>query len=219
MPKRISLVGRTFERLFVFADAPSKGPRAQSWVRCRHCNKEFIVLNGNLTSGNTTGCLDFRCHSFTPEEVLAFFTTDFVQVERGYLTPCFEWSRARDQKNYGKIRFAGKSHYAHRLHWEFRKGAIPAGLFVCHHCDNPPCIRLSHLFLGTAGENILDAARKGRMPRGEANGRAKLTEEQVREIRRLHANGLVSFTRLSRLFGVRPWAIEGIVKRGKWKHV
>lgn len=56
----------------------------------------------------------------------------------------------------------GEHWAAHRYTWTITYGPIPAGLYVCHKCDNPPCLRPSHLFLGTARDNILDCIRKGR---------------------------------------------------------
>jgi hypothetical protein len=81
----------------------------------------------------------------------------------------------------------GRMHLAHRVAWGLERGPIPEGLCVLHRCDNPPCVRVDHLFLGTVGDNNADRDAKGRHValRGEEHGSAKLTEAQVAAIREL----------------------------------
>jgi hypothetical protein len=78
---------------------------------------------------------------------------------------CWPWLLGRSGKGYGNTvrqmhgaRVAG----AHRIAWVIVNGPIPAGLFVCHACDNPPCCNPSHLWLGTNSDNLRDAVAKGR---------------------------------------------------------
>ena len=121
----------------------------------------------------------------------------------------------------------------HRLSYMLFCGPIAAGLFVCHKCDTPGCVRPDHLFLGTAADNAKDMRAKGRSlcgeknhrharpeirQRGERVGSAKLTEEQVRDIvRRVEAGE--SQADLSREYGVSSGAVSLIVQRKNWGHL
>jgi hypothetical protein len=86
---------------------------------------------------------------------------------------CHEYRGARDQRGYGK--FPKGTHgagwtAAHRVAWELEVGPIPDGFWVLHHCDNPPCVNVKHLFLGDSDINVADMVAKrrhrpqGRMP-------------------------------------------------------
>ena len=70
------------------------------------------------------------------------------------MTNCVEWTGYKNPKGYGVRRFMGVLYYAHRLAWEIENGPIPKGMCICHHCDNPACIKTSHLFVGTQRENL-----------------------------------------------------------------
>lgn len=138
------------------------------------------------------------------------------------MKPCDEWTGARSSKGYGQRFKDGRVQYTHRLAWEEAHGPIPAGLYVLHHCDNPPCREIEHLFLGTAADNTADMMAKGRNVigrryRGEANSHAKLTWEQVSEIRRLYSTGNYSHRRLALMFGVSKYPISTIVRGMTWR--
>lgn len=93
-----------------------------------------------------------------------------VPVDQPELGPCWLWTGCRTPEGYGKLKFDGRYYRAHRLAYELTHGPIPAGFFACHRCDTPPCVRPSHLFLGTHTENNRDAKAKGRNARGDAHG-------------------------------------------------
>jgi len=81
-------------------------------------------------------------------------------------TPCLEWQGAKKNRAayraYGQIWREGKNWTVHRWVWRLAYGEIPEGMHVLHRCDNPPCFRLSHLFLGTMRDNMRDKTAKGR---------------------------------------------------------
>ena len=139
----------------------------------------------------------------------------WVKVARG--DGCWEWTGSRDDRGYGRFRLDGRNRRAHRVRWELDFGPIPVGLCVLHVCDNPSCVR--HLYLGTLRDNMRDMVERGRTPdhSGERNGRSKLTDHQVREIRQ-QASG-ASGVELARAYGVTPTMIGYIVNGHRWKGV
>ena len=149
---------------------------------------------------------------------------------------CWEWQGKRNESGYGAFYRLGERR-SHRFAWVLTNGPIPPGMFVCHHCDNPPCVRPDHLFLGTTQDNIADRMAKlrarGHIPQrdrvrvptprphmvGIRNPHAKLSEAGVIDIRREYAMGGVSVASLARSFGVAKSTIFDIVHRRAWKHV
>lgn len=156
-------------------------------------------------------------------------------VDKAGETECWNWIGGKDSKGYGAIhRGGGKSHMvqAHRISWELHNGPIPDGLHVLHHCDNRACVNPAHLFLGTHQDNMADMKAKGRnrslwVPghkhtpycKGEANRFARLTDDIVREIRRLWATGLYMQKEIGAMFGIDDSTVCNIVKRVRWPHV
>lgn len=85
---------------------------------------------------------------------------------------CWKWIGRADASGYGLFREERRRVVAaHRFVYKRFVGKIGLGLFICHACDNPCCVRPSHLFLGTQKENMVDAKRKGRLSVGPTHGR------------------------------------------------
>lgn len=98
---------------------------------------------------------------------------------------CREWQGATNNSGYGVLKWGNRDWSAHRLAWTLTFGPIPDGMWVLHHCDNPPCVNAPGgcLYLGDNDQNVADKVRRGRQIDGERHGRAKLTAAQVAEIR------------------------------------
>ena len=105
--------------------------------------------------------------------------------------------------------------------WIFTHGPIPSGIEVCHSCDNPPCCRIDHLFLGTPADNSADMVAKGRAftPSGPNHYAAKLTAEQVLQIRGRYADGGITMRELSDEYGVGAMSIHGVISGKTYRNV
>jgi hypothetical protein len=136
-------------------------------------------------------------------------------------TRCWEWQASKARFGYGLITISGKPQFAHRVSWLLRHGAWPT-LHILHRCDNPACVRPSHLFEGSQGDNVRDMLAKGRgaygTSTGEAHGMAKLTREEVDAIRLEFAKGMVTQVSLARKYNVTKKHIGNIVHGTNWTH-
>lgn len=125
----------------------------------------------------------------------------------------------------GCARSRGRARIGTRVAYETFVGEIPAGMGVLHKCDVPPCINPEHLFVGSALDNVRDAARKGRLrqtfkdPAGSRNLQSKLTEAIVREARAAYSAGGLTIAALAKRYGVSCAAMSAIINRRRWPHV
>lgn len=158
-------------------------------------------------------------------------------VLRPELGPCWLWTGTINQNGYGVFSetMEGKhrNFLATRWIWRHEKGPIPDGLLALHKCDNPPCVRLDHLFPGTQADNVHDMDAKGRRvvvvdhlraypppPRpGELNPHAKLTADDVRAIRSYLEKHPRSGTLLATKYGVTSTTIAHIRLYRTWTNV
>ena len=143
------------------------------------------------------------------------------KVDRRNPEECWSWQAATNGKDYGYFKTQGRLVLAHRLSWELANGPIPSGLCVLHCCDNRRCVNPAHLWLGTVIDNNRDMKEKGRarsgISRGRRNGRAKLIQSTVKEIRSLYMEGNYTQQALAMQFDLSPSQIGRIVRRESWR--
>lgn len=134
---------------------------------------------------------------------------------------CWEWQGYITRDGYGETSYQSKTIRAHRLSYILTYGNNINGRCVLHKCDNRKCVRPDHLFLGNRAENCADMRNKKRhvIPVGSHNGKSKLTEQQVREIRGLYASGQWTHRSLGKRFGVNHSTIGFILRGEAWRHV
>lgn len=137
---------------------------------------------------------------------------------------CWLWVGARNPQGYGKVFIQGSQYMAtHRAAWTLENGPIPKGLSVLHKCDTPSCVRPSHLFTGTQSDNMRDCRSKGRIRfpdnRGEKYGAAKLTDQQVGQIRALCKASILTHEQIAKRFNVSRTHVSAISRRAFWRHV
>lgn len=211
--KYADLIGKKIHLLTVISDI-GKDSNGDAWVLCKcDCGNDYQVRRHHLLQGNVKSCGCLKNHSD--------WKTNYKINE---LTGCWEWSGARLKTGYGfakrkcHIKKKKKNYLAHRLFYEHYKGEIPEGYFVCHKCDNPPCVNPLHLFIGKSIDNAQDKVNKGRQLKGETHPSHILTEMQVIEIRRQYENG-ISINTLAKICGVSCGTIQSVIRRKSWKHV
>lgn len=152
--------------------------------------------------------------NLTEKDIARFWS--YVEKSDG----CWLWTGATDDKGYGVITICnGRQRVVktHRIAYELAYGVSLGAMFACHTCDNPRCVRPDHIFSGTAADNNADKKSKGRLRTGERHQFAKLTQQQVDEIRARYKRNIVGAGTLAREYGVSRYTVFDIVKNRGWK--
>jgi hypothetical protein len=139
------------------------------------------------------------------------------------ITGCHNFLGFKDRNGYGRIKYNNKGYAVHRLFWVLKNGELPSNIHVLHKCDNPSCFNLDHLFIGSHLDNVADKVAKNRQyhpPKGRLHHRsmAKLTEEQVKEIKVLLKRGY-SHRDIAKDFKVHFGTISDISNNKTWAWV
>ena len=129
---------------------------------------------------------------------------------------CLEWQAAKNAAGYGVFNRDGKhTVLAHRMAYILKHGELEKFSVVMHQCDNPSCVNVDHLRLGTHAENHDDKKNKGRSNVGTRHGLHKLTEEQAKEIRSLKMRQRDIAAR----FGITQSVVSEIRAGKAWRHI
>jgi hypothetical protein len=143
------------------------------------------------------------------------------KVDKRKNDECWPWLASARKKNegYGAFWLDGRHQPASRVALLVSGVDVPAGMVVCHRCDNPTCCNPAHLFVGTPLENNKDKIEKRRDTRGERSPHAKLTAEQVAFIRSFKPPGVKRVqaglpSKLAVQFGISRQYVSELFKRG-----
>ena len=165
------------------------------WAKAKYCSQECAGLARKA---------HVAAHRIGIKEKFA----TFFEETNG----CWEWNGYKDKDGYGLFSYAGTQYRAAKLALQFDGRQVPDGMLACHHCDNPICVRPSHLYCGTPTQNAADAKRRGRLNPGK---KAKLTPDLVRSIRA--ANG--THDHIASMFGISRANVSLIRGRKTWANV
>lgn len=146
------------------------------------------------------------------------------KVDRRGIDECWNWTGQLDQNGYGRMKWNapdGSSQLiiCSRFSFLLHNGWISVGLVIRHSCDNPACVNPKHLIAGTQTENNQDRTDRNRHARGATYPNSKLTDDIVREIRRLHTEERMEFKEMGKRFGVAADTCRKVARFRSWIHV
>ena len=225
MTHKASLYGnRDFAHRLVDA-APSgsvmtiNAPRRERFKECVHCGKRFEKDARNTwaywerakyCSRSCVG-LAHTIHANANRQPIEKVFSKWFDKGDG----CWEWKGAIDRDGYGAFSYAGKMYKAHRMSLEIDGRPVPKGMFACHRCDNPKCVRPDHLYAGTHEQNVSDMVSRMRHKYGSRHYAAKITEADVIAIRKDPRKT----AEIAKDYGINSSNITMIKNRRTWRHI
>jgi len=127
---------------------------------------------------------------------------------------CWLWSGSFQKNGYGYLSVSQKNLSAKRVSWAIHNKKNPGNNFICHKCDNPKCVNPAHLYAGTPQDNSNDMKERNRSLRGEKCPAAKLSNDDVVEIKNRYHNGELQRL-LAKEFGVTREHVNKIINGKK----
>ena len=154
----------------VYEEVFGRLPDSKHFVK-RFCNEILCVNPDHLYMSGASVVPDAR------------FIVGMLRHQTVQQGNCLVWPRNHNKQGYGRISVGNKQYLAHRLVYTLLLEALPDDICVLHHCDNPPCVKLNHLYAGTRADNADDSIERKRHKHGEGSVKSKLTQAQVDAIR------------------------------------
>jgi DNA-binding transcriptional regulator YiaG len=184
---------------------------AMNYCRDPDCNKSFQTVRGRNNH-------ESKMHPETDFRVVRIID-GHTKTEDG----CWMWEGATNPQDYGVIEVKNESYRAHRLSYEVFCGELKEGKQINHKCHKRTCVNPAHLYQGTHQDNMDDAVEEGSYKettlKGEEMHNAKLTGEDVKELRQRYKNEDISQRDLADEYGVCQRTVSQVVNHEKWTHV
>lgn len=207
---RVDITGKRFGKLIVVSIGESRGKSSSEFWLCKcDCGNEHTVSSRHLRDGDvkSCGCWFLKENEVLLEEAKKRFFENIEKTES-----CWIW-KGVDIKGYG-VMFFKKCIKAHRFSYMIHKGELEKDKMICHTCDNPICVNPDHLYQGITIDNSRDMVQRNRSMKGSRHPKAKITEEDLKEIYNRKNKGVF----LAKKFGLSENQICSIRNGRSWKN-